>query len=445
MAQADLNVANQSGAGFRSDLNNQLLALGTLQSGASAPSTPYAYMLWADTTNDLLKIRNAANSAWISLGTLSATNLGNLSTSGGTLTGALLVDDAGTAALPAVAFDTDPDTGLFRKAANQLGIGTAGAERGYFDASGWNGPVVGAVTTTSINGGQLAGTRNRIINGGMAVDQRNAGASQTFTAAAALAYSVDRWYGYCTGANVTGQRVTGATAGQYRYQFTGAASVTGIGFGQRIEQLNSTDLANTTATLSVDLANSLLTTVTWTAYYASTADTFSSRTQFATGTFTVNSTVTRYSTQISVSASATTGIEIVFTVGAQTSGTWTIGNVQLEAGSVATPFERRSYGQELALCQRYYWRVSHPFTSGNYNSYIAGGYVTDVISHPVEMRATPTCVTNTTGIVLGSLNAPSASGMSPRASKLNATSTVASANCYWTSVAGNYFDASAEL
>ena len=122
--------------------------------------------------------------------------------------------------------------------------------------------------------GQVVGTKNRIINGAMAVDQRNAGASQTFTAAAALAYSVDRWYGYCTGANVTGQRVQGATVGQYRYQFTGAASVTGIGFGQRIEQLNSADLAGTTATLSVDLANSLLTTVTWTAYYANTADTF---------------------------------------------------------------------------------------------------------------------------------------------------------------------------
>lgn len=216
-----------------------------------------------------------------------------------------------------------------------------------------------AATLASINGGAISGTRNRIINGGMAIDQRNAGASQTFTAAAALAYSVDRWYGYCTGANVTGQRVQGATAGQFYYRFTGAASVTAIGFGQRIEQLNSADLAGTTATLSVDLANSLLTTVTWTAYYANTADTFGTlasptRTQIATGTFTVTSTVTRYSTSISVPAAATTGIEIVFTVGAQTSGTWTIGNVQLEAGGIATPFERKIYGQELALAQRYY-------------------------------------------------------------------------------------------
>lgn len=229
-----------------------------------------------------------------------------------------------------------------------------------------------APSVSSLNGGPLAGTRNRVINGAMSVDQRNGGAAQTFTAGAALVYSVDRWYGYCTGANVTGQRVQGATAGQFYYRFTGAASVTAIGFGQRIEQLNSADLAGTTATLSVHLANSLLTTVTWTAFYATTADTFGTlasptRTQIATGTFTVNSTVTRYSAQISVPAAATTGIEIVFTVGAQTSGTWTIGNVQLESGSVATPFERRSFGLELGLCQRYYetgiftgWGLTYP-------------------------------------------------------------------------------------
>jgi len=76
MAQADLNVANASGASFRQDINNQLLALGTLQSGASAPSTTYAYMPWADTANDRLKVRNSANSAWIEVGTLSLENWG---------------------------------------------------------------------------------------------------------------------------------------------------------------------------------------------------------------------------------------------------------------------------------------------------------------------------------------------------------------------------------
>ena len=232
------------------------------------------------------------------------------------------------------------------------------------ETSGLSGSGASSNSTTGNVFSQTGPFKNKIINGAMAVDQRNAGASQTFTAGAALAYAVDRWYGYCTGANVTGQRVAGTGADQYRYRFTGASSVTAIGFAQRIEQLNSYDLNTTTATLSVDLANSLLTSVTWTAFYANTADTFGTlasptRTQIATGTFTVTSTVTRYSASISIPAAATTGIEIVFTVGAQTSGTWTIGDVQLEAGSSATAFERRSYGQELALCQRYYRRYNN--------------------------------------------------------------------------------------
>jgi hypothetical protein len=213
--------------------------------------------------------------------------------------------------------------------------------------------TVSDLETTTINGGQIAGNRNRIINGAMAIDQRNAGAAQTISVSTSP-YTVDRFYAYCTGANVTGQRVTGANAGQYRYQFTGAASVTGISFGQRIETLNSADLAGNTVTLGVDLANSLLTTVTWTASYASSTDNFNTRTSIATGTFTVTSTVNRYNAQISIPSAAVTGIQVELSVGAQTSGTWTIGNVQLELGSIATPFERKSYGQELALCQRYY-------------------------------------------------------------------------------------------
>ena len=223
----------------------------------------------------------------------------------------------------------------------------------------------GATVTGSLNTPNTFGFKNRIINGGMNTDQRNAAASQTFTAAGALAYSVDRWYGYCTGANVTGQQVAGATTPtvtQNRYRFTGAASVTAVGFGQRIEQKNSYDLAGSTCTLSADLGiSATLTTVTWTAYYATTtADTFGSLasptvTSIATGTFTVSATVTNFSANISIPAAATTGIQILFTVGALTAGlTWTIGNVQLEKGSTATSFDYRDYGRELIMCQRYY-------------------------------------------------------------------------------------------
>jgi len=298
-----------------------------------------------------------------------------------------------------------------------------------------------AAILASVNGGPIAGTRNRIINGAIAIDQRNAGAAQTFTAAAALAYSVDRWYGYCTGANVTGQQVAGATAGQFRYRFTGAASVTAIGFGHRIEQLNSADLANTTATLSVDLANSLLTTVTWTAYYATTADTFGTlasptRTQIATGTFTVTSTVTRYNTNISVPSAATTGIEIVFTVGAQTSGTWTVGNVQLEPGTVATPFERRSFGQELELCERYFFKTDYALTAADYNTTSGETYINSFF--PTRMRTSPTMSTSfSTSVASGSITDATPTGFKI---KIGAT---AGGNYSGSYIAGN--TASAEL
>lgn len=73
MSQHDFNIANQGFPAFRSDLNNALAALASNSSGASAPTTTYANQLWYDETNNILKIRNEANSAWISIGTLDQT------------------------------------------------------------------------------------------------------------------------------------------------------------------------------------------------------------------------------------------------------------------------------------------------------------------------------------------------------------------------------------
>lgn len=76
MAQHDYNIANQSGQAFRQDLNNALSAIVSVNSGATAPASTFAYMLWADTTAGQLKQRNAANSAWIVIGTLGSANWG---------------------------------------------------------------------------------------------------------------------------------------------------------------------------------------------------------------------------------------------------------------------------------------------------------------------------------------------------------------------------------
>lgn len=65
MSQNDFVIANQSGSSFRADVNSALQALATLSSGATAPSTTYAYQLWMDTTTGILKLRNAANTDWV--------------------------------------------------------------------------------------------------------------------------------------------------------------------------------------------------------------------------------------------------------------------------------------------------------------------------------------------------------------------------------------------
>jgi hypothetical protein len=263
-----------------------------------------------------------------------------------------------------------------------------------------DGPIT--IGTTALvftkQGGSTAATgfRNKIINGAMMVDQRNAGAFQTFTAGAALAYSVDRWYGFCSGANITGQQVAGAIANTYRYQFGGAVGNTGFGFGTRLEAANTAMLAGSTATLSAKLKSSSLTTITWTAYYANTKETFGTlasptRTQIATGSFTINATEATYSAQLAVPGAATTGIEVVFTGGALLSGqTASVTEVQLEQAASASAFERLPYGLDLSLCQRYGLGV--PVGGVNQNGWtgVGGAPISNAsVQFPVTMRATP--------------------------------------------------------
>lgn len=69
MAQHDYSIANQTFPSTRSDINNALSAIASINSGTSAPSTTFAGMLWYDTTNGVIKQRNAADSAWVTLWT----------------------------------------------------------------------------------------------------------------------------------------------------------------------------------------------------------------------------------------------------------------------------------------------------------------------------------------------------------------------------------------
>lgn len=205
--------------------------------------------------------------------------------------------------------------------------------------------------------------KNRIINGAMVIDQRNAGASQTITGGASpLAFNCDRWQVRSQGSNATVQQIV--TNNTYRMRFTGLASNTGVAASQSIEALNCVDLAGGTATLSLVASSTSLTSLTLEAYYANTTNTFgtwASPTVTSIGTQSVNISTTEstVSWTFSVPSAATTGIQIRITGGALlATQTLTLGNVQLEKGSTATSFDYRPYGTELQLCQRY-WQQSY--------------------------------------------------------------------------------------
>ena len=113
MSQHDYVIANGTGAAVRSDLNNALAAIVSQNSGATEPATMYAYQWWADTTTGLLKLRNGANNAWITLRELDGT---------------LTIED-GTAGSPGLAFADDLNTGIYSPGADQVAISTGGTAR----------------------------------------------------------------------------------------------------------------------------------------------------------------------------------------------------------------------------------------------------------------------------------------------------------------------------
>ena len=122
MATHDYVLANQSGSSFRNDLNNALAAIVSQNSSATEPATTFAYQYWIDTSAnpDLVKQRNSANDAWITLGQLE---------------GQLYIEN-GTAAAPGLSFVGDTDTGVQRVNADKLALATGGENRLVCDENG---------------------------------------------------------------------------------------------------------------------------------------------------------------------------------------------------------------------------------------------------------------------------------------------------------------------
>jgi len=116
MATHDYNIANDTGANVRSDINNALSAIVSQNSSASEPSTTFAYQFWADTTNDLLKQRNAADDGWVSILTLST----------GAVSNAAVADNAITLAKMAHGTDGELITYDATGAPATVAVGTSG-------------------------------------------------------------------------------------------------------------------------------------------------------------------------------------------------------------------------------------------------------------------------------------------------------------------------------
>jgi hypothetical protein len=298
------------------------------------------------------------------------------------------------------------------------------------DASGGNTATINSMTPTADS---LQGQRNRIINGDMRIDQRNAGASAAINGN--NVYTLDRWGAQdATDGAFTVQQDSSAPA-----RFTKSLKVTvttadaSLGatqvaqIYQNVEGFNFADLGwGTASAQTVTLSFWVRSSLTGTfggcfsndgnnrsypfTYAISAADTWEQKTITVagdtTGTWLTTNAIglriyfglgagstysgTAGSWSGSLFLTATGATSVIGTLNA----TWYITGVQLEVGSVATPFERRDYGRELILCQRYFVKET------GYNAKIASRYGASLVylsyTTPVEMRTTPTVANSAT-------------------------------------------------
>jgi hypothetical protein len=283
-------------------------------------------------------------------------------------------------------------------------------------------------------GTTAVGFRNRIINGDMRIDQRNAGASVTISAALAL-YTVDRWIARSPtgGGTFTVQRSTTSTANFKNSLLCTVTSAATPGASdiyflqQRIEGFNVADLMLGTASAQAFTVSFWVRSSVTGTFGASVGNNIDQSYPFS---FTINSANTFEQKTVTIPGSTsgtwdtTTGVGLLlsFSLGAGSSVTGTantwgnypfaptgsvnlistsgatfyITGVQLEAGSVASPFERRDYGRELIMCQRYFQQLPSNRTDAGFmvlSSPVLGG--SDRIPLPVlpvPLRTSPTVV-----------------------------------------------------
>jgi hypothetical protein len=323
----------------------------------------------------------------------------------------------GTSSAPAITNTGDTNTGVYFPAADEVAVAAGGSVAAAFNSNG-------------------VFFRNRIINGDMRIDQRNAGAAVTTSGAFPVdrfaitntsdgAFSAQQDSSVPTGSGfVNSVKVTATTA-----DATLTAAQT-LNFSQGVEGTNVADLMWGTAsarpvTLSFWVRSSLTGTFGGSlrnnggarsypfSYSISVADTWEYKTVTIPGdTSGTWLTTTGLGVQVvfglgagpdrSGTAGAWVSANVVAPTGAVSvigtlNATWYVTGVQLETGSVATPFERRPFGTELMLCQRYYYRMK----ATGVNAFFGTGLVDTttnalfITTFPVSMRTAPSALDQT--------------------------------------------------
>jgi hypothetical protein len=284
---------------------------------------------------------------------------------------------------------------------------------------------------------QYTGFKNRIINGAMVIDQRNAGASITLSAANNT-YTLDRWQAaYSQTSKFTVQQNAGSVTppvGFSKYLGCTSSAATTVGaseyyiLSQTIEGFNTADLGWGTANAkTITLSFWVYSSLTGTFGGAVNNESFNRGYPFSYSIPSANTW-----TQISVTIAGDTtgtwtgatngiGMYVFFGLGAGSSASGTAGawgasgyrsatgavqvvatnnatfyitGVQLEKGSTATSFDYRPYGTELALCQRYFETLTTIYVPTLYKTGANGTVRTSVWFYKVTKRATPTVTTS---------------------------------------------------
>ena len=277
-------------------------------------------------------------------------------------------------------------------------------------ATGISGSAISSGTVPEAYGGTGTSTgyygfKNRIINGAMSIWQRGTSIS---VGSASYTYTADRFKTYSINSATTVSQNTSVPSGfQYSLKLqrpNANTGTSGLSSVQMIESSNCFDLAGQSVTLSFWAkagANYSGGTLTVQGLSGTVADqtgdpyNWTGLSAFINAGQAITTTWTRYSFTATVSASAleiATAIIFTPTGTAGADDSIYITGVQLEKGSTATSFDYRPYGTELALCQRYYYRIT---TSQSYSYYCSGGTNSTTTAYftkqnPVPMRAVPT-------------------------------------------------------